>query len=121
MTELTFDLPMPPSVNKIFANVPGVGRVKTEAYKNWITEAGWMLLAQRNIGTRRHRLLVGPVEVSVTAYRPANKKRDLDNILKALLDLLTSTQTIKDDSQVVALSARWVEEGPPCTMKVKPI
>jgi Holliday junction resolvase RusA-like endonuclease len=57
----------------------------------------------------------------VTAYRAGNKSRDLDNILKAILDLLVSTQTIKDDSQVVDIWARWVDEGVPCTVKVEPI
>ena len=57
--------------------------------------------------------------VSVRAYREASKRRDLDNILKALLDLLTSTQTIKDDSQVVAIEARWVDKGVPCELTVR--
>ena len=58
-----------------------------------------------------------------TAGKPAGggKKRDLDNILKALLDLLTSTRTIGDDSQVVAIDARWVDDGPACRMTVRAV
>lgn len=115
---ISFDLPMPPSVNSMYRNVPGKGRVKTKDAKKWATEAGWMLVAQRN-RDGRHKCITGSVEVEVTAYRPASKRRDLDNILKALLDLLTSTKTIADDSQVVAINARWVDEGVPCTVTVR--
>lgn len=118
--ELTFDLPMPPSVNSLYRNVPGAGRVKTKEYKTWAHEAQWMLVAQRN-QKGKHRCIEGPVEVHVRAYRPGNKRRDLDNILKALLDLLTNSKTIQDDSQVVAIRAAWVEEGPPCQMTVRPL
>ena len=110
---------MPPSVNNIFVNVAGRGRVKTKAYKAWLGEAGWMLVTQRN-QHRSHKRIDGPVAVDVRAYRPASKRRDLDNILKALLDLLSHTQTIKDDSQVIEINAKWVDEGVPCTMIVRP-
>lgn len=118
--ELAFDLPMPPSVNSMFRNVPGKGRVKTKEYRSWIGQAGWMLVTQRN-QRRSHKRIDGPIKVEVSAYRPSSKRRDLDNILKALLDLLTHTQTIKDDSQVVEINARWVNEGVPCTMIVRPL
>jgi crossover junction endodeoxyribonuclease RusA len=115
---LTFELPMPPSVNKMYRNVPGKGRAKTKDAKVWAHEAGWILVTQRN-RTGRHKCLTGAIEVEVSAYRPASRRRDLDNILKAILDLLTSTQTIADDSQVVAINARWVSEGVPCLVTVR--
>lgn len=117
---LTFDLPMPPSVNKLYANIPGKGRVKLDHYKKWINEASWMLIAERN-RTRRHKMMTGKVAVQVDAYKPANKRRDLDNILKAICDLLKSTNTIEDDSQVHEITARWVDEGVPCRVSVRPI
>jgi hypothetical protein len=39
-------IPYPPSVNHLFATKKGGGRVKTAAYKAWITEAGWMIKIQ---------------------------------------------------------------------------
>lgn len=119
-TELAFDLPMPPSVNSMFKNVPGKGRVRTKKYKAWAHEAGWMLIAQRNRTKRHHNCLTGPIAIDVAAYKPASKKRDLDNILKAICDLLTNTKTIADDSQIVAINARWVDAGVPCTVTVRP-
>jgi len=114
--ELVLELPMPPSVNSLFRNVPGHGRAKTKLYKDWIKEAHWMLIAQRNQSKKRHKRIDGNVSVEVKAYRAGSKRRDLDNILKALLDLLTNTQTIADDSQVVEINARWVDAGVPCTV-----
>lgn len=116
---LCFDLPMPPSVWKLYRG-NGASRSRTKEYNDWIKEAGWMLIQQRN-KSRRHKLMLGDIAVTVTAYRAGNKSRDLDNILKAILDLLVNTQTIKDDSQVVDIWARWVDEGVPCTVKVEPI
>ena len=118
--QIRYELPMPPSVNNMHANRPGIGRVKTKAYREWITEAGFMLLAQRN-RQGKHKRIDGPIAVTVEAYRPANKRRDLDNILKPLLDLLTKTQTIKDDSQIVDIWARWVDEGVPCALIVESV
>lgn len=117
---LSFDLPMPPSVNSMFKNVPGKGRVRTKEYKAWSHEAGWMLVAQRN-QHHRHQCITGPIEIDVSAYRAANKNRDLDNILKAICDLLTNTKTIADDSQIIAINARWVNSGVPCTVTVRPV
>jgi crossover junction endodeoxyribonuclease RusA len=116
--EVKFDLPMPPSVNRLYANKPGIGRVKTSDYRKWIGEAGWMLIAQRNLGGRFRRFK-GDVAVQVQAYRPANRQRDLDNLLKAICDLLQSTSTISNDNCIVDIHAQWVDEGVPCTVTVR--
>jgi len=113
---MEFDLPMPPSVNSLYTNVSGIGRVKTKLYRKWITEASWMLVTQRN-QRGRHKRVEGRVSVTVKAMRP-QRVRDLDNILKAIMDLLKSTQTIRDDSQVVEIKARWVDEGVPCSVLI---
>lgn len=117
MRELTFDLPMPVSLWSLYDGF-GKARRKSEAYKGWQTEAGWMLITQRN-RQGKHRRLTGAVEVSLRCYWHKGRRPDLDNLLKASLDLLTATQTIEDDSQVVAIDARWVPEGPPCQLIVR--
>ena len=179
MTERSFtvDLPMPPSVWRLYRGT-GKRRHRSPEYRKWIGDAGWTLIEQRNRQCGR-ACLDGKVEVDihacrnegkrsaavpvnggepagegkrsaavpqerrgnppgasiatpcpegrqsrpVTAGKPAGggKKRDLDNILKALLDLLTSTRTIGDDSQVVAIDARWVDDGPACRMTVRAV
>ena len=119
MKELMFDLPMPPSVWKLYQG-HGKNRRKSKEYKAWIGEAGWMLIQQRN-RAKRHKKMTGKIEVIIRAYRDGNKGRDLDNILKSLLDLLTVTGTIEDDSQVVSINAQWVNSGVPCTMTVREV
>lgn len=84
------NLPRPPSVNAMFRNVPGVGRVKTTDYKNWIKEAGWMLNAQRPQpiqGDYRLLVLVGPT------------RADIDNLTKAINDLLQSHGVVENDNK----------------------
>lgn len=47
-----------------------------------------------------------PVNVSIDAFYPDRRLRDIDNILKALLDALTRAGMWDHDSQVEALSIR---------------
>ena len=51
-------------------------------------------------------LVSGQVEVNIEAHPPDKRKRDLDNILKPILDLLTNNGVWKDDSQVDVLRIR---------------
>lgn len=117
MRETTFDLPMPPSIWSLYKGF-GSAQHKSKEYKAWLTEAGWMLIAQRNKQGSFKRF-PADVEVVVRAYRAGSKGRDLDNILKAILDLLTGTQTIVDDKYVVAIDAKWIDHGTPCTVTVR--
>lgn len=68
------------------------GRVRSREYNRWIEAAGKELMRQR---PKRHE---GPVSITITASPPHARKRDLDNLLKAALDLLVSHAIIVDDS-----------------------
>jgi Holliday junction resolvase RusA-like endonuclease len=86
----------------MFRNVRGVGRVRTKHYDDWRAEAGWRLRLQRpgSIG--------GHVTVAISVEHDGGASRsDIDNRVKALLDLLVSHQVIEDDSLVVGLCAAW--------------
>lgn len=98
-------VPLPPSVNAAYRNVPGKGRVKTKAYRSWLAEAGWETVRQRPVGVK------GRVRVRVVFGKPDKRKRDLDNLLKCVFDLLTKYGLIEDDSMVVKLEAEWDESG----------
>jgi len=98
MVELT--LGYPPTVNTYYRNVNGrmllskVGRV----YKMQAAEIA-ALEGVLNLGYE------GPVEVWIAASPPDARKRDLDNILKPIMDCLQYTGIIVDDSQVVSIHA----------------
>ena len=98
MVELT--LGYPPTVNTYYRNVNGrmllskVGRL----YKMQAAEIA-ALEGVLNLGYE------GAVEVWIGAIAPDKRKRDLDNILKPIMDCLQYTGIIIDDSQVVCIHA----------------
>jgi len=102
---------LPPSVNGLFFN-KAKGRGKTDTYRAWLDTAGREIMAQG----RKH--LHGPVSLSIALVRP-NKSSDLDNRLKALLDLLVSNSVIDDDSLVQRISIQWVAHGDPCVVLIQ--
>mgnify|MGYP000846166381 FL=1 len=109
MTEQTFTLPTPPSVNNLFSTV-GSRRVKSKTYAAWMQAARWQIAAQRP------RLMLGAVAVEIECQRPT-KSSDLDNRTKAALDALKGLAW-EDDRQVVDLRTRWAEiEG--CRITVR--
>lgn len=85
------ELPYPPSVNH-YLGVNGKRyfvNKKTQDYK-WI------------VRQRRPPIEVITVEcgLEILVYVPDKRKRDIDNLLKVLLDSLKSACVFKDDSQV---------------------
>ena len=104
---ITLILPMPPSVNACYANRPGFGRVKTAAYRNWLKEAGWEVVRQ----APGLRPIIGDVSVDMVFERRRDRRSDLDNRCKALLDLLTKQRAWIDDSQVVELRMAYATDA----------
>jgi Holliday junction resolvase RusA-like endonuclease len=94
------NLPFPPSLNGLFANRKG-GRRKSDRYKLWQADATEMLLKQRR---NQHK---GNVAVNIFFSRPDNRRRDLDNLNKGILDLLVTHKVIVDDSRVNVLHTEW--------------
>lgn len=83
----------------MFANANGVGRVKTSKYKAWREEAGWMLRAARPKGVH------GRVRVELTVSNEYGG--DLDNCIKAVLDVLQAVGIVVNDRQVKVLFAQY--------------
>jgi len=96
---LTFTIPSPPSVNHLYANVSGKGRVRSQRYRIWATAAGWAMRTDAG-RARSWPTLTGPVSIEIVN---GNSRQDIDNGIKALLDLLTDMAVIADDDQVVDL------------------
>jgi crossover junction endodeoxyribonuclease RusA len=51
--------------------------------------------------------VTGPIRMEIVAFRPDNRKRDLDNLLKAVLDGMAKALVYEDDSQIRDLRIRW--------------
>ena len=89
-------LPIPPSTNNLFRSGSRGGRYKTEAYKAWLDAAGWEIKLQRPPAL--HPPLRTCLKVLVEA--PVGQNRDIDNLLKPVLDVLVKMGVIADDSLV---------------------
>lgn len=55
----------------------------------------------------------GKLAVAVVLSPPDRRKRDIDNVLKSLLDCLAHAGVYEDDSQIVELTIRRVDPEPP--------
>jgi Holliday junction resolvase RusA-like endonuclease len=97
---ISLELPCPPSVNELFWNKPGRGRVKTRVYADWLGHAGWRLREQRP-GRIAGRVII------VMSIERSNANADIDNRIKPILDLLVSQHVIDDDRFVVGLCIAW--------------
>lgn len=92
MVELT--LPWPPSVNHYWRNVGGKTLISAEgrAYRLAVSD---QVLLQRGA-----KQLAGRLAVQITAHVPDKRRRDLDNLLKGVLDSMTHAGVWLDDSQI---------------------
>ena len=109
---IVLELPTPPSLNNIFFNRRVKGRAKTTEYKNWLDQAGWEIRRQRA------PLIPGDVKIEAVICKPSNRRMDLDNRAKAMLDALTKFGVIEDDSKVIDLRLRWGDVAS-CTVTVR--
>lgn len=114
MSSLDVWVPIPPSANHIWRS--GRGRVYRSAkYMDWLTEAGWQIRAQYcPIPT-----VTGPYKLSLTAARPDKRKRDLDNLIKPISDLLKAVGVIEDDHLCEMLSLRWATSGEGVNVRIE--
>lgn len=111
---IRFKLPMPPTVNKLYANVAGRGRVKTKRYLTWIQAAGWALKEQKPAKVD------GPYCLWLYCERPDKRRRDLANLEKAVSDLLVSHGVVGDDSECAELHLYWSGSGRDCIVHIEP-
>jgi len=87
---------------------------KSNAYVAWLMLAG--VEARRQKPSR----ISGPYHLIIQAARPDKRRRDLDNLLKPISDLLVSVGVIRDDCECEMISARWVTVGEGVTIRIEP-
>ena len=91
-------LPWPPSVNKYY-RTPRTGKL---AGRTLISEEGRRFRTEAVLMLRQQKVeqIKGRVAVMLHAYPPDRRRRDLDNLLKGVLDALVHAGAIEDDSLV---------------------
>jgi Holliday junction resolvase RusA-like endonuclease len=94
---MEIELPYPPSINHYWRRVGPRTLISREGRR--FRQRVMAILAALGVEP-----LVGPIAVEVEIHPPDNRRRDLDNCLKSLLDALEHGQAYADDSQVVRLA-----------------
>ena len=98
-----FVLDWPPSVNTIWRHIVINGTARVVLSKDgreYRERAAWAVRS----AVQGCRFESGPLLVSIAAYPPDRRARDIDNVLKAALDAITHSGLWRDDSQVASLS-----------------
>ena len=94
---MDFTLPFPPSVNRLWRNIGNRTILSREAreYRQTVKEI---------LDYERFDTLHGPLAVTIHVFPPDRRRRDIDNLQKALLDSLQHAGAFVDDSQIERLS-----------------
>lgn len=101
---VTLTLPLPPSVNMAWKNVPGVGRVRSPEYRRWHK------LAMEELMLQKPGHVAGKFAAVINLGR-IRRRADADNRIKCILDLLSGIVT-DDDSACERASCGWVDDVP---------
>ena len=109
----TVKLPRPLSVNSLFANIPGKGRVKSKRYRTWWQNAILVATGIDEGKAQPRPSFDGPVKICLFVPE-RGVKMDLDNAAKAYIDLLVHLGVIPADSPkyVRGISLDWVDAAP---------
>jgi len=102
------DLPLPPSTNALFVEAAGrqrgkgQQRIKTLAYKQWLSDAGWLLnaAAQRagvNLDVDKKEDPAFPVNWGIWIRADLDHHSDITNRIKATEDLLVARRVTCGD------------------------
>lgn len=99
---VSFELPFPPSVDHYWRRVGPRMLISRNGrkYRNAVAA---------EIASRRAATLAGRLGVHVIACPPDRRRRDIDNLMKALLDAMQHGGAYRDDSQIDRIE---IERGP---------
>ena len=91
ISPVTIYLPLlPPSVNSMYTWT-GKKQVKSKAYRKWLKDMAWFF------NDRMIKRVVPKGSYQAHIYVTCNRNRDIDNIVKPILDLLGDKQITGDD------------------------
>ena len=97
---MVIELPWPPSVNHYW---------RRQGNRYFVSSEGNAYRDELFYRCAPYRCLFNPdkrLRVTIDAYPPDKRRRDLDNILKSLLDSLQYAEVYADDSQIDCLTIK---------------
>lgn len=97
---MIFTIPFPPTVNHIW-KASGKRRYLSAEYLRFIDLVGWELkrVRAKSFGDAR-------LGVTMLVNPPDKRRRDIDNVLKAVLDSLARAGLMTDDCQIDQIAVR---------------
>lgn len=109
---MEFELPYPPSINHYWRRV---------GPRTLISRTGRSFRAEvvSIVARRRPATMLGPLNVQIDLHPPDRRRRDVDNVLKSLLDALQQGGVYRDDSQIDDLHIRRRECVPGGCVRVR--
>ena len=101
---MKLSLPWPPSINSYWRNFQGrmIISAKGREYRKAVID----LISKEGLAVHIEK----PMRVTIEAFRPDRRKRDLDNLLKSTIDALAHAGVFKDDSLIHDLRIYWGPE-----------
>ncbi|KMK50922.1 endodeoxyribonuclease RusA [[Actinobacillus] muris] len=97
VTEVILELPYPPTVNHYWKH--------TRSGIHYVTAKGKAFQQAVCLLVKNAKQFKGKVALVVDIYPPDKRKRDIDNVFKALFDGLVKSGVIADDSLIDKLTA----------------
>lgn len=121
MNPFTLTLPFPPSVNRYWRHV-----VVNGSARSLLSADGRKYKADVGVEAARQRAprgIASPVAAHITLHAPDNRRRDVDNYAKGILDALVEAKVLDDDSQVRELFLVWgsVQRGGKAIVSIRPM
>lgn len=101
---MQINLPWPPSNNVYYRHNRGRTHISAEG-----KEYRKQVVLRCHFNHRIDGFGKSRVAVSIVAYPPDRRRRDLDNLCKSVFDALSFADVWDDDSQVYDLHLRWGE------------
>jgi len=98
---VTIDLPFPPSVNRLWRSTKSGKHYRSPRYQTWFQAAGI------EINRQRPGKVLGQFSVLLQLGRPDRRGRDLDNLMKPVLDILEHYGVIENDNLAQHVAIHW--------------
>ena len=99
----------PPSTNVIW-RVARNRIIKSAAYRKWLADMAILIRGQTK------DKIIGAYGLEILVKRKDRRRRDIDNFIKPISDLLVSAGVVEDDSLCDVVTAMWDGQGSSITI-----
>jgi Holliday junction resolvase RusA-like endonuclease len=115
MNILHFQLPLPPSTNHLYRNVPGIGRVLTGEARQYKTGAALITRSAAGLAGWEYRK-GSRLALVLTLHFADHRRRDASNTIKLIEDAIAAALDFDDSviDLVMAWRAMTDKENPRC-------